>query len=393
MVEAPINVSTRVLVVGGGIGGLSAALALRQAGIETAVFERQAQLREVGAGLSLWPNALKALGKLGLADAVEAVSGPIDYLENRTWRGKLLSEAPIGELNRKFGAPSVCVHRADLLAILSEALGEGVVRLGARCVGFDQDGARVTARFADGGEEHGDLLIGADGVHSAAREQLVGDGEPKYAGYSAWRAIAGFQHDALPAGTACFAWGRGSQVGIFPIGRGRVYWFATANAPEGAGGAGGGPKRELMERFRGWYAPIQEAIESTAESAVLRNDIYDREPVERWGQGRVTLLGDAAHPTTPNLGQGACLAIEDAIVLAACLEESGGMAAALRAYEAKRKHRTAAVTRLSRRLGRMWQTANPLMTGLSYALARLTPVRLGLKPFEWIFGQTGISIS
>lgn len=378
--------NSKALVVGGGIGGLAAALALRQVGFQVVVFERQHELREVGAGLSLWPNAMKALGKLGLARAVEAVSGPIEYAESRTWRGELLTQAPMGELNRRFGAPSVCVHRADLLATLSGALEEGVVRLGAKCMGFEQDGTGVTARFVDGREERGDLLIGGDGIHSAVRQQVLGDDKLRYVGYTAWRAIAEFEHDALPRGTTFVAWGRGSQFGIFPIGHGRVYWFATMNAPEGAGDAAGGRKSELAERFRGSYPPIEAAIEATEESAILRSDIYDLEPIERWGEGRVTLLGDAAHPTTPNLGQGACLALEDAVVLAGRLKEYSDVVSALRSYEARRRDRTAAITRLSHRLGRMWQAENPLAVGVSYLLARLVPVNLALKPFEWIFG-------
>lgn len=343
----------RALVIGGGIGGLAAAVALRQVGYDAAVFERAPELREIGAGLTLWTNAVKALVKLGVWPAVEPDSTPLRQSELRSWRGRLLSAADLGPMTARLGAPTVGVHRADLQARLADAAGRDRFRLGATCVGYEADPAGVTARFADGRTERGDLLIGADGLRSAVRAQLLGDEPPRYAGYTAWRGVGLVDRPEVPVGVTILAVGRGSQVGILPIGKGRTYWFATANVPEGGSDPAGGHKAALLARFGDWYPPVPAAIAATPEDAIIRNDIIDRPPVATWGDGRVTLLGDAAHPTTPNLGQGACMALEDAVVLARCLKGAADIPAGLRAYEAARRPRTALVTTQSWQLGKL----------------------------------------
>jgi len=262
------------------------------------------------------------------------------------------------------------------------ALPPGTVRLGAELVGFVQNGEGVVARLADGREERGDFLVGADGLHSRVRAQLFGQRVPRYAGYTAWRGVAEAGEGRFPEGVALNLWGRGSEFGLVGIGRGRYYWFATKNAPEGEAESAAGRKREVLELLADWYKPAREAVEATAESKILRNDIYDRDPLPSWGEGRVTLLGDAAHPMTPNLGQGACQAIEDAVVLARCL--GGEIPASLRRYEERRIGRTAAVVRGSRLSGRVAQLDNPLLCRLRNALAKRTSVRAQLRQYEKI---------
>jgi 2-polyprenyl-6-methoxyphenol hydroxylase-like FAD-dependent oxidoreductase len=256
-------------------------------------------------------------------------------------------------MTARLGAPSVGIHRADLQARLADAAGRDHIRLGVTCVGFEADADSVTARFADGREERGDLLVGADGLRSAVRRQLLGDEKPRYAGYTAWRGVALIDRPEVPLGSTFLATGRGAQVGMLPIGMGRTYWFATANVPEGESDPPGGHRAALLARFRDWYPAFPAAVEATAEEAILRNDIVDRPPVTNWGTGRVTLLGDAAHPTTPNLGQGACMALEDAVVLARCLEAIADVPAGLRAYELARQPRTAMVTNQSWQVGKL----------------------------------------
>jgi len=376
------GVVRKAIVVGGGIGGLTAAIALRRVGIGAVVFERAGELREIGAGISLWVNAMKALERLEIADAVRAsgrqeIGGAI-----LTSGGGTLSEIPADALEERFG-PNVVLRRADLQGALLAALPEDAVRLDARCVGYRQDGYGVTALFAGGREERGDLLVGADGLNSVVRKQLFGGGaEPRYAGFTAWRALAEPGEDQ--AGFE--AWGRGEIFGLAGLGRGRFYWYATKNAPEGQRDAAAGRKAELLERFGSWCEPIPSVIRATEETAILRNDIYDREPLARWGEGRVTLLGDAAHPMTPNLGQGACQAIEDAVVLAACVREEGDIAAALRLYEERRKERTAMIARRSRILGRAGQLENLLLCSLRNAAVRMIPLPVQLRQLDSILG-------
>jgi 2-polyprenyl-6-methoxyphenol hydroxylase-like FAD-dependent oxidoreductase len=212
------------------------------------------------------------------------------------------------------------LHRAELLDALHRAAGPDVVRLGARCVGLVQDAMAVTARFEDGREARGDLLIGADGLRSAVRSVLFGTDPPRYGGYSAWRAVTRFDPARLTPGET---WGRGRRFGQWGMTGGRAYWYATESVPAGQGDPPEGRKQGLLALFCGWHEPVEDLIEATDESAILRNDVYDRPALHRWSVGRATLLGDAAHPMTPDMGQGACQAIEDAVILADCLRPVG----------------------------------------------------------------------
>ena len=368
-----------VLVAGGGIGGLATAIALRQRRVDVTVLERAGEIREVGAGITLWINAMRALRRLGVADAIAKLGAPALDGDIRTWQGKTLTHSLARELVEKYGELIVALHRADLQRVLLDAAGERVVRLGAECIAFEQDAAGVTVRLADGSVERGDALIGADGLWSTVRAQLFGQAKPRYAGYVAWRGVVPFSDQ----GAGFESWGRGQRFGLVPIGRGRVYWYATANVPEGSYD-GNGHQHELLRRFGHWHEPIPEILRLTPESAILRNDLYDREPLRRWGEGRVTLLGDAAHPMTPNFGQGACQAIEDAVVLADCLVDSREIAGALRTYEARRVRRAAALVKQSRRFGQIGQLENPLSVWLRDRVIGNVPVRLQRKQLEAI---------
>jgi 2-polyprenyl-6-methoxyphenol hydroxylase-like FAD-dependent oxidoreductase len=226
---------------------------------------------------------------------------------------------------------------------------------GARLVGFEQVRGGVVAHFADGREARGGVLVGADGLHSVVRDQLLGRKPPRYAGYVAWRGTARFDHAALASGTFIETWGCGVRFGLVPVGRGFVYWYATKSTARDGSDVRGQLKSALLRLFHGWHAPIEDVIDATDEAAILRNDICDRPPARRWGGGRVTLLGDAAHPTTPDLGQGACLAIEDAVALAATLSKRRSLVAALRSYETRRIWPTARITVLSRCVGSVGQ--------------------------------------
>ncbi|MDI3341907.1 MAG: FAD-dependent monooxygenase [Sphaerobacter sp.] len=370
----------RALIVGAGIGGLVTAHALTRCGLDVTVLEREPALHPAGAGIILWPPALVALGALGLAEPVEAAGSRLAWAETRTWRGGLLLRLPLAALSQRLGAPTIALHRAELQQALLGALDPATLRLGADFVRFDQDRASVRAHVADGVSACGDLLIGADGVRSTVRARLLLDGPPRYAGYTAWRGVT--MGDVVPPDTTWELMGRGARFGAAPIGRGRIYWWATANVPAGEVDPPQGRKADLEARFAGWWAPVRELIASTPDAAILRHDILDRDPVDRWGIGRVTLLGDAAHPMTPNLGQGACQAIADAVALATALAREDDVVAALRAYEAARRARTARLTTQSRHFGQIGQWQHPVACWLRDLAFRLTPPRLALRQME-----------
>jgi 2-polyprenyl-6-methoxyphenol hydroxylase-like FAD-dependent oxidoreductase len=371
-----MNMNARIIVIGGGIGGLTAAIALRAAGFQVEVHERAAQLRPLGAGITIQPNAVLALRRLGLGERIEGAGAALRAGGLLRADGSTITKLRpqfAARLSREVGAGIVGIHRATLHAILLEALGKDVLQLGRACRGFTLRGERVTADFADGSQREADALVGADGLHSALRAQLLGDGDPIYAGYTSWRGVTA-DRCGLPDDFGGELWGRGQRFGGCCIDGGRFYWFAVANAP--AGERDPDPeqaKRQLLERFSTWGGRVPELLRSTPANAILRTDISDRAPSARWGEGRVTLLGDAAHPMTPNLGQGACQAIEDALALAEELPRAASLESGLRAYEARRTARANAVVVAARRVGVIAQWRNSFACGLRNAFFGALP--------------------
>ena len=373
---------SQIVIVGGGIGGLAAAAALQKVGIPATVLEQSAEIEEVGAGLSLWSNAINALRQLGLEDSIVGKGSIINRVTTMTAEGRILDVTDAQRLSQQAGAPSICIPRAVLQRSLKELLPPSLVRTGARCIGFTQRRDRVEIHLEDGGCVEGSALIGADGIDSIIRAQLAGKSSPRYAGDTCWRAIVQTARAEALSGGAILALGRGTQFGVFQCGPGKVYWFATKNSAAGAPDSPDGRKVELSRLCRNWVDPILALIHETAGTAILRNDIYDRPPLRRWGNGLVTLLGDAAHPTTPNFGQGACQAIEDAVTLASCLSGAQSIAAGLRSYENLRRDRTARVIRDSWRLGQFLQVQNAAAVWLRNYLSRTAFMRArGKKKF------------
>ncbi|MBN9684633.1 MULTISPECIES: FAD-dependent monooxygenase [unclassified Corallococcus] len=362
-----------VLIAGAGIGGLTLACALQRAGLRATVFERAEALRPVGAGIIVQMNAAVALRRIGLCDAVVAEGERAERTLILDSTGARITAVDVRSLQEELGIPMVSVHRARLQAVLRAHAGpEEAVRLGVSVTGFEDDGARVTVTLSRGERVTGDVLVGADGLRSAVRTGLLGAQPTRYSGYTSWRGVCPGA-DLVEAGQCTETWGPGARFGIVPIGHGEVYWYATLNAPAGAEDAPGQTLAVLQERFAGWHAPIAKLLAATPPERVLRTDIHDRPPVRQWSRGRVTLLGDAAHPMTPNLGQGGCQAIEDGVVLAECLAAPGSVEDALRAYEARRVKRANALVVRSHQVGRVAQWENGAARFVRDALFRRVP--------------------
>jgi 2-polyprenyl-6-methoxyphenol hydroxylase-like FAD-dependent oxidoreductase len=292
--------------------------------------------------------------------------------------GETLSALPMDRIEQEFGASILCIHRARLQEVLLHHTGEGVVQTGRGIVGLSQDESGVTVQLADGTEERGDLLVGADGLHSAVRRLLVNDGAPQYAGYTSWRGVAPAGGRVEP-GEVSETWGAGLRFGIVSIGFGEVYWFAVANAEPGQHDAPDRVHEVLVSQFGSWHAPIKELIEATPAERIIRADITDRPVLNQWAYGQAVLLGDAAHPMTPNMGQGGCQAIEDAVVLADCLQQTSDWHSAIARYQSLRVERANWFVEQSQRLGQIAQWSHPVARWARDLLLRATPPSAAVK--------------
>jgi 2-polyprenyl-6-methoxyphenol hydroxylase-like FAD-dependent oxidoreductase len=373
----------RAIVAGAGIGGLAAGIALRRAGFEVTVLERSSPPREIGSGIVIQPNGVRALEAIGVR---APPSSGLPGIELRTSSGRHLSETPIGLYRARYGSELMVVPRSDLHSLLMETLGRDRVTAAAEVTGYEIGAGQVTLRLRDGRRLEADLLIGADGLRSAVRAQMLGDGEPRYLGCTAWRATTDLAGSGLRGGQGLNWWGPGGEFGVLPMER-AVYWFATANEPPGGDDPTDGERiQALLDRFGGWEAPIAAVIASTRPKAILRNDLYDRPPARRWLDGPVALLGDAAHPMAPNAAQGACQALEDAAALGAALGEGQAIESGLVAYERRRLTRANELVRISRQISAAVQTESRLLRSIRNLAARLTPERLLLGQLDRTLG-------
>jgi 2-polyprenyl-6-methoxyphenol hydroxylase-like FAD-dependent oxidoreductase len=375
----------KIVIIGGGIGGLTAAIALARRGVAAEIYEQAPALEEVGAGVGLWGNALRALESVGLAGQVTQLAERSTRQGVRRPDGTWLLDIPTEAMEKRWGVGFAAVQRAELQLLLAAQLDPAAVHLAARCVGFRDAGRAVTVRFADGREAEADVLIGADGVHSVVRAHLLGPAPLRYRGYTSVRALTPGGSVPLP-GNGMETWGHGARFGLAPATGERIIWYAAWNAPAGAGQNGDTAAR-LRALFGAWHDPIPAVIEATPHDAVIRNDIYDRRPARTWTRGRVALIGDAIHPMTPDLAQGACQAIVDATTLARCLAEAGDPRAGLHEYQQRRWRDAARIVLLARGSGRMGQWQGRLACAARDSLLRATPLSLQLRQLDLVMGR------
>ncbi len=358
-------------IIGGGIGGVAAAVALQRMGIQATIYERSNEIREVGAGMMLWPNATRVLKELGLLETVAACSGPNEHFLVRARGGSILMDISLG----RFDVPALCTRRTDLLRALLSALPAGRIRLGNAFDSYRQEGEKVTVQMAGGANGEHDLLIGADGIHSRVRSQLFGIHKPIYRGYMVWRGLTRLT-GAMPSGSNSETWGLGKRFGILSTGGDRFTWYATANIDVDHKDSPDGRRQELLRMFAGWHEPVERLIQATDEGGILKNGAYDLEPLKRWGSGRVMLLGDAAHPCTPNLGLGGCMALEDALTLAKAFRKEATVELALRRYQSLRRERTRHVQKRSLMMGHIGQWENRFIAGGRQMVTGMLPAAI-----------------
>ena len=353
-----------IVVIGAGIAGLATAAALAHRGHSVTVIEERTDTGS-GAGISIWPNALAALDVLGLGEQVRAAGGRVSAGAIRWKDGSWLRRPSPERIVTALGEPLVVIQRAALRDVLTHALAPGTVIHGVPALGLTVTAQGVQVQMSDSSTRAADAVVGADGTHSVVARHLNGALEHRYAGYTAWRGVAAMAVDAELAGETI---GPGSEVGHVPMGDGQTYWFATERVAEG-GAAPQGELAYLRSKLASWAEPIPTMLAATDPQDVLRNDLYDRRPAGRWASGPVVLVGDAAHPMRPHLGQGGCQALEDAAVLGTMVELSANLPSAFSAFESFRRRRVSGLVRESRTLG---QLVNLRPALLSAAVSRAT---------------------
>lgn len=364
----------RIAIIGGGIGGLVLANLLVRWGVQVHVFERAPVLSPQGAGLTLGANAVRALDLLDQASAVAGAGVPITTLGIDDARGRPLVIADLSKAtSRTAGYAPIAIHRARLQSLLHEALPEGTVLLDQELVRVEEREESVVAYFASGAEVRVELLVGADGLRSRVRRSVFGERSLRYSGQRCYRGVCPSEAapERRPRGSLFESWGRGMRFGYVEIAPGETYWYATLVDPTGDSAA---PLSagELVDRFQRFHAAASAYVDATPPESILNDGLYDLAPSTQWSTRRVVLLGDAIHPTTPNLGQGAGMAIESAVVLAFALRASLSLEGALGTYQAIRRRRTAGVTQGSWRVGKLASWSHPLACAVRDWLMRRT---------------------
>ncbi|MDO1449087.1 FAD-dependent monooxygenase [Rhodocytophaga aerolata] len=375
-----------IAILGGGIGGLCTAIALQKKGFQVNIYESAPVLKALGAGLGLAANAVKALTDLGMGEELLQAGAVLTSFEILAENGKLITKTNSLEVSKKFGTDNVTIHRADLHHLLVQQLQPHTLVLGKACKDFEQSSTGVRIFFKDGSEAKGDYLIAADGIHSVVRKKLVPGSVPRYAGYTCWRAVIEGQPEGFHKQKATETWGSKGRFGIVPLSQNRIYWFACKNAPYQDTHYAKFTTKELSDNFKDYHQPIPNILAMTTDEQLIWNDIIDIKPIKQFAFGKVLLCGDAAHATTPNMGQGACQAIEDAVILANCMSVyATDLEKAFQVFEQKRISRTTRIVNTSWQLGKVAQLENKLLLSLRNTLLRLVPASANNKQLQFLY--------
>lgn len=373
----------KIAIIGGGIAGLTFSLCMEGSGYECQVYEKNPEFGELGAAISIFPNAMYVFRELGLMDELVASGGKLAHAYLKTSSGKILSKAL-----PKYALPAICIHRADFHAILRKhckaSMNPGHLLEKAEPLPNGQ----VGITFTHGKTEIVDAVIGAEGIHSPLRDLIIGDGKPIFRGYNIWRGVCKSNFDV---GYASETYGLGKRVGIVPIREGKYGWWATYNEAFMKDDSPEGTSEKLQRLFGDWHHPIPELMANT--SHILKNSLIDRKPRKGWSLGNMVLLGDAAHPTTPNLGQGGCVAVEGAYILSRCIKKYGLNKNAYVAYEELHYARTKSVNKTSLRMGEMGQLESPVMGFLRDRMISIMPSSVSMKLIDKFFSYDVTSLT
>ena len=372
----------KIAIIGGGIAGLTFARCLTTKDYDIHIFEKKENFAEIGAAISVFPNALCVMDYLGLLSTILENSGHFKTVYLKTSTGKVLSKS-----EPKSDYPVICIHRADLHRILLENIDANLFNnYSLKKLSYQSDG-KIDLEFENGKNLIFDAVIGADGIHSVVRQDIINDGKPLYRGYNVWRGVVKTDFDI---GYGSETYGKGQRVGIVPIKDGVYGWWATCNEDYLQDDNPEGTKNKLNRLFGNWHYPIPELISNTEN--ILKNSLIDRKPHKGWTKGNVTLLGDAAHPTTPNLGQGGCMAIEGAYILAKSIEKYGLSPKAFHRYEELQFPRSENIVNQSLKMGKIGQLENPVLIGLRNFAIKAMPSSVAIKMIDKYFSYRVTSL-
>lgn len=354
-----------VIIIGAGMAGLTTGIALQQAGYSVTIHDRVKELKPAGAAISLWSNGVKVLNRLGLAKPLAAIGGDmraVRYLEG--FSGETMTDFSLEPLIRKVGQPPYPVSRTDLQNLLLDAVGRDKVHLVSKLVRLEDEGDQVTAIFEDGRKLPADLLVGADGTHSIVRNHVLGHAvERRYAGYVNWNGLVPISADLGPGHQWSTFVGDGKRVSMMPVAGDRFYFFFDVPLPQDEPADRTRIREELSAHFEGWAKPVQRLIGRLDPATTSRVPIHDIAPLERLCRGRVVLVGDSGHSTAPDLGQGGCMAMEGALILANFLKTTNlGIADSLARYEAHRLDRVAGIIDGARKRSDITHGFDPVKT-------------------------------
>lgn len=359
----------QIAIIGGGIAGLTFSIALNSEKYECHIYEKKESFGEVGAAISVFPNALSVMKELGMMDEILKTAGELKKIILKTAKGRVMSiTEPKGEL------PILCIHRADLHKVLLNN-SKAVLHANYGLESIEElPSKKMRLCFENGVSKEFDLVVGADGIHSAVRKYVINDGDPIFRGYNIWRGVI---KTDFAIGHGSETMGKSKRVGIVPIKDGVYGWWATCNEEFMQNDEPEGTREKLMRLFADWHHPIPMFMEKT--EFIIKNSLADRIPTKGWHKNNAVLIGDAAHPTTPNLGQGGCTAIEGAYLLAKCIEKYGVNSDACNRYEELHFERAKQINQESLRLGRIGQISNPFLIAVRNTLFFLTPSSVSVK--------------
>lgn len=370
-------------IIGGGIAGLTTAIALQRIGLEAIVFEAAPQLGEVGAGLGLGANAIKAFHKLGIAEEVITAGRILPLFTIYDEKGIPVSTANNPSIKKEFGIDNFMIHRAALQKVLLSKLQPGTLITGKRVVEFSKHPTSITIQFQDGSFHETDFVVAADGIHSVFRSKLIPESKPRYAGYTCWRAV--MEGRNLPIEGSSETWGAKGRFGIGPLAEGKIYWFACINAPHNDARMKNYRIEDLMNHFKDFHEPIPTLLSASSSEHLIWGDIMDIKPIRQFAFQNMLLIGDAAHATTPNLGQGACQAIEDAVILADILGNEKSVPVAFKEFEKRRIRRVTKIVNRSYQIGRMAQLENRSLVKMRNGLMRILPQSFNDRQLRFLY--------